>query len=170
MNDTPLCRVGTAHRIIRLLLIAIALLLFVELPGCIKDFGAGGTGELVVPRKQLREINGTDLSAVAIAPPTTQEATTLPTTRPETRPVAQISVTIEEVRRYALQNNLDLKVDLLNPAIAKTSLSEAQAAFEALFVTDVAYSKSDSPTASKLESSEAESVSVTPGVRIPLRT
>ena len=148
---------------------SLFLIAFV-LSGCIKDFGTGGTGELVIPRNQLREIKPTNLDAVAIAPPTTQEATTLPTTRPATRPLAEIRVTIEEVRRYALQNNLDLRVDLLNPTIAKESLNEAEAQFEALFFTDLSYNKSDSPTASKLESSQSETVSVTPGVRIPLRT
>ncbi|HEV8291161.1 MAG TPA: TolC family protein, partial [Tepidisphaeraceae bacterium] len=154
----------------RRITLTFALLVLVELGGCIHNFGTGGTGELVIPRQELREIKPTNLDAVAIAPPTTQEATTLPTTRPATRPVAEIRVTIEEVRRYALQNNLDLKVDLLNPAIARESLSEAEAQFESLFFTDLSYTKSDSPTASKLESSQSENISATPGIRIPLRT
>src|SRR3954454_19917188 len=93
-------------------------LLGLLISGCIKDFGTGGTGELVIPRSQLREIKTTDLPA-AVPMPTTQEAAALPTTRPATRPVAQIEVTIEQVRRLALQNNLDLKVDLLDPTIAR---------------------------------------------------
>src|SRR5947208_12594355 len=100
MNDTPIRRVLRATFISACVLIG----------GCIKDFGTGGTGELVIPRSQLREIKTTDLQAVTIAPPTTQEAAALPTTRPATRPVAQIEVTIEQVRRLALQNNLDLRV------------------------------------------------------------
>jgi outer membrane protein len=151
-------------------LLALSLFLLAPSAGCTDRFGTGGTGELVIPRNQLRVINTTDLSTVVVVPPTTQDATTLPTTRPATRPAAQVSVTIEEVRRLALQNNLDLKVELLNPTIARESLSEAEAQFESLFFADINYSKTDSPTASKLNSSQAESISATPGVRIPLRT
>ena len=144
--------------------------LFLLISGCIKNFGTGGTGELVVPKDQLRVVKPTDLDAVAINPPTTQEATTLPTTRPATRPAPTIQVTIEEVRRLALQNNLDLRVELLNPSISRQTLTAAEAQFESLFFTDASYTKSDAPTASTLDSSQFEGVNVTPGIRIPLRT
>jgi outer membrane protein len=150
---------------------AFTLLGLFELGGCIRDFGTGGTGEFVVPRSELREIKPTRLDAITVAPPTTQEAAALPTTRPATRPaVAEIHVTIEEVRRYALQNNLDLRVELLNPTIAREGINEAEAQFESLFFADASYTKADEPTASTLESSQSESIAVTPGVRIPLRT
>src|SRR6185436_13118887 len=68
------------------------------------------------------------------------------------------------------QNNLDLKVDLLNPTIARESVKEAEAQFESLFFADASYTKADQPTASSLDSSQFEGFNVTPGIRIPLRT
>jgi outer membrane protein len=150
--------------------LATILILAIAVGGCIKRFGTGGTGELVVASSALREIRPTDLSAAATAAATAPDPATLPTTRPATRPAAQIAITLEEVRQLALENNLDLKVQLLDPTIARESLTEAEAAFESLFFTNVDYSKTDSPTASRISSSQAESINLTPGVRIPLRT
>src|SRR2546430_16011448 len=53
------------------------------LSGCWRNYGAGGTGEMVVPRQQLRDINETDFSPYASTQPTTQlAATTNPTSQP----------------------------------------------------------------------------------------
>ncbi|HEV8604748.1 MAG TPA: TolC family protein [Tepidisphaeraceae bacterium] len=152
------------------ILFTFALLVIAQLSGCIRQFGTGGTGELVVPRQQLREINPTDLSSAAVAPPSTQEATTLPTTRPATRPAVAVPLTLEEVRRWALMNNLDLKVAVLDPTIARETLSAEEARFESIFFANVNYSKTDAPTSSKLSSSQAESVGLEAGVRVPLQT
>src|SRR5215467_6417041 len=99
-----------------------ALLLCLESTGCGEKFGQGGTGEMVVPRQQLREIHGTDLRDVGTTQPTTS-LTTLPTTLPTPPPAPEVSFTIAQVRQIALENNLDLKVDLLNPTIAKEGLN-----------------------------------------------
>jgi outer membrane protein TolC len=129
------------------------------LAGCFKDAGIGGTGEIVVPSHTLHEVGKLD----------PVPATTEPSTRPTTAP-AQVQLTIEQCRQYALQNNLDLRVELLNPTIAKENLSEAEAHYEALFTTDASFSTTDTATASELSSEQAKSASVTPGVLIPLRT
>src|SRR5688572_26082314 len=103
MNDKLRERsVAARHLLLQIVILSLALPVVVQL-GCIRRFGTGGTGELVIPREFLREIRPTDLSAATIAPPTTQDPTTLPSTRPATRHAAQIAVTIEEVRRLALQ-------------------------------------------------------------------
>jgi len=131
------------------------------LAGCDGSFGTGGTGELVVPRETLQRIDNTEMSAIAA---------TRPDTRPTTQPAAQIQLTIEEVRQAAIANNLDLKVELLNPTIAQQAITEAQAAFESVFNTNVNYAKIDAPTSSKLNSTQDSSLTTNTGVQVPLRT
>lgn len=132
--------------------------------GC-KDFGAGGTGELVVPQARLREIEPMDLTQVATTQPTTE-----PSTQPATRPVEKITLTLEEVRQLALRNNLELHVSLLDPTISRTVLTAEQARFEALFTTNISYSASDTPTASRLSGSSVKDLSIRPGIELPLLT
>src|SRR4051812_19382480 len=71
--------------------------------GC-RDFGAGGTGELVIRPRILREIDAADLQAYSQpAPALTTQPTTTALTRPSTRPAPeQHEVRIEDVRRLAL--------------------------------------------------------------------
>ena len=147
--------------------------------GCVRDFGAGGTGETVVPRRTLREVETLDLERLSVPVTPTTEPSTRPatvrlaSTRPTGGPAdapSEVSLTLADVRRIALENNLDLKVELLNPSIARTSLTEEQARYEALFTTNASYSKTDSPTATQLEGSQANSLNVDPGLEIPLRT
>jgi outer membrane protein len=143
----------------------------VLLSGC-RNFGTGGTDELVVRPRILREIEAVDIAQYAVpAPPLTTQPTTTALTRPSTRLApAEQRLTIEDVRRLALRNNLDLRVELINPSIARTTLSEEEARFEAVFTANVNYSKFDAPTASRLNSSQAENVSADVGVALPLQT
>ena len=135
--------------------------------GCYRDFGTGGTGELVVPKEELRVIDGLDLK------PTTQPTTvvtTLPTSLPAVPVVPEVALNIGDVRRMALANNLDLRVELLNPTIARLNLTEEEARFESLFTANVNYTKTDTPSASLLTGSSVESFSFVPGWQLPLRT
>src|SRR4051794_20365317 len=90
----------------------VVLLLF---SGC--DYGVGGTGELVIPREKLHEIDH-----ITLTPAPATQATTEPTTLPTTAPAESIDLTIEQARRDALANNLDLHVQLFDPTIAGESL------------------------------------------------
>jgi len=151
-----------------------ALAVCALLAGCNYPFGRGGTGEMVVPRGQLRVVEPTSMEALSTRAPTTAPATgpsTLPTTLPEPlRGMREVPLTIEAARRLALENNLDLRVDLLNPAIARATLGQESARFEALFTTDVSYGTTDQPTASRLNASQSKDFRVTPGVTLPLVT
>ncbi len=160
------------------------------LGGCSAGFGTGGTGEKVIPEGQLTNVSGLDLSAnqapIAAGPEatTTAPATQLtqPSATPATRPVlttapvgvsaapVEVILSLEDVRRRALENNLDLKVELLSPEIARTSVTEEQARFEALFTANLDYSRVNSPAASTLTGSNVTDFRVDPGITIPLRT
>src|SRR5688572_32079078 len=78
------------------------------LAGCIPNFGTGGTGERIVPRETTHTIESFDISASA-----TTQASTEPSTRPSaTLHSTTVPLSIEEARRLALQNNLEISVSL----------------------------------------------------------
>ena len=144
----------------------IISLIHVAAGGCVGDAGTGGTGELVIPKDETRVIVSTDLTPVA-----TEPTTTIAATQPATQPAPpEVHLTLEEVRQLALQNNLDLRVELLEPTIAKTFVSEEQAQFESLLTVDTRYANLDTPTASQLSGSQVRDFSFAPGVIIPLPT
>jgi outer membrane protein len=82
----------------------------------------------------------------------------------------EVSLSIEEVRAAALENNLDLRVALVNPEIAAEQVKEEDARFEPVFTTRALWQETDSPTATTLEGAQQRLQLVEPGVRIPLRT
>lgn len=223
--------------------------------GC-QNIGTGGTGELVVPRRVLREVEGLDLEAAQTRRPQTEPATrrnvaddvptataptsitttratttsaptspaappsdeavprdtidrvttgpaatlparavtpesvvgpsptsvpiaplgsssTVPATQPTTRPAGvppEVYLSLAEVRRLALENNLDLRVELLNPTIARQVLTEEEARYEAVFTSSLDYAKTDAAVASQLQGSQSEIWQLNTGVAIPLRT
>lgn len=137
-----------------------------------RDIGTGGTGEVVVPKKTLREIQATPPEELGKVPATAPS--TRPSTRAATGPVRDVPLTIEEARQLALRNNLDLRVELISPSIAREQLNAEQAQYEWVFTTDAGYSSSDSPFANvvseELSGSQSQSFRITPGLRAPLRT
>src|SRR5438552_2875345 len=96
---------------LRLRVFAVSLLLVVASAGC-KDIGQGGTGEMVVPESELREIKTVEPEQFATTPPTTAPST-MPTTRASTQPLRDVPMTVDDVRRLAVQNNLDIKVEVI---------------------------------------------------------
>ncbi len=79
------------------------------------------------------------------APVTINEATeqfSREVTEPnQTRPTVEL--TLEEIRAAALANNLDLKVELMDPAIAQQAVDVERAKFEAVFLGSARYSETD---------------------------
>ena len=54
-----------------------------------------------------------------------------------------MQLTLEEVRAAALANNLDLKVELVDPAIAQQIVDIERANFEAVFLGSARYSRTE---------------------------
>jgi outer membrane protein len=161
MNSTGAC----------LELAATAICLVVA--GCTFNAGRGGTGELVVPPERLRAVEPATMEQIESSAPKAAKAnlTTLPTTLPAPlQEQREVTLTIEAARRLALENNLDLRVELFEPAVARESLGEEEGRFEALFNTQANYDKTDAPTATRLESNQSKNLRVTPGLEIPLVT
>ena len=85
-------------------------------------------------------------------------------------PPAEIQLTIEYCRAQVMANNLDLNVQLLSPTIARQSITEEQARFEAMFFANAGLNKSDTPTSTTLDGSQTEGINTDFGVNLPLRT
>jgi outer membrane protein len=88
-------------------------------------------------------------------------------------PPEKLELTLEQCRVLALQNNLELKAQLINPAIAAERVSEEESKFEAAFVSDVSVSKTNTPAASyfdEIAGSKVDNVRTDLGVQLPLRT
>lgn len=170
--------VGFRKNLPRRLPFGVLLSLALIVPaGCEDRFGTGGTGELVIPRSELQEVRSLDLHAsVATTRPSTEPAL------PATQPAPQVTLSIEDCRRLALANNLDLRVSLFNPAIAHTSLTSAEAQFEAVFYTNLNASSARNavvpgtpvypgvPVSSSTAGPRIDEVITDGGLQIPLRT
>ena len=88
-------------------------------------------------------------------------------------PPPELELDLEQCRALTLENNLDLKVQLISPAIAAERVSEAESVFEAAFTTNMIYSKTDTPSASFLDEISGSKTSYLYndlGVQVPLRT
>lgn len=81
-----------------------------------------------------------------------------------------VSLSLADIRAAALANNLELKVDLVNPTLAKEKWLEERAKFEAAFYGGVQYNNSLTPTSSELVGSQSSSTQYEVGVRQPLPT
>lgn len=115
---------------------------------------------------ELREIRPLELTPAEAA--TTEPRTADNDGHPT--PPADVRLTLAECRVQALAGNLALRAQLVTPEVAAEGVTEAEAAFESVFFADAGYSRTDSPSATALAGTEVQSLSLTPGVRIPLRT
>ena len=79
-------------------------------------------------------------------------------------------LSLAEARASALAGNIDIRVALVDPAIAAEALSEQEAAFEASFGLRAFYASTDTPTASQLTDATAETLTITPDFTVPLYT
>ena len=121
-----------------------------------------------VSRRVLRTVESTTLEGLSAGPPSTLPAT-MPATLPASRPAEEVRLTIEEARRAALENNLELRVALFDPTIARERISEERARFESAFTADVGYESVDPPSTEGFNR-QTERYSGNVGVRMPLRT
>ncbi len=121
-----------------------------------------------IPPEKLRKIETLTL----------KEATVEEDVRPDINdvnevPAEELELSLEQCRALTLENNLDLKVQLISPAIAAERVSEEEARFESAFTSNVNYVKQDTPTASFLDEisgSQTDYFGAGLGVEVPLRT
>lgn len=140
-------------------------------PACSNPFVTyDGDRGYTVPVERLRAIDAVDLADVATV---IDDSKPEPTLDPPPDPFAgmeSLPVSLEQCRAWALSNNLDLKVALIDPLIQQEALSAEEAAFESTFFVNSRYSSTDQPTGTQLEGNQVQVFSITPGVTIPLRS
>lgn len=137
---------------------------FTALTGCKEYFVGEKFYEIEIKPEKLRQIDTLDLKQMQAEP-------NEPVDRNEDPP-AELDLTLEQCRALALENNLDLKVQLISPAIAAERVSEQEAQFEAAFTSSISFTKTDTPVATILDitGSKRDYTYTDLGVRVPLRT
>lgn len=138
-------------------------LAFVSLSGCLDYFSSDGPSSVRVAPEKLREIESLELQKA-------KEQEKEPVMDTNEAPAEEIVLTLEQCRAITLGNNLDLKVQLINPAIASERVSQERAKFEAAFFANASYSRTDTPTSTTLTGSRVDVSNTDLGVRVPLRT
>ena len=82
----------------------------------------------------------------------------------------EIKLSIEQCRAMTLKNNLDLKVQLIEPAIAAKQVSAEEAKFESSFFTNLTYNNIDQPSVIVQQAQQYKSQTADLGVQVPLQT
>ncbi|MEK6675175.1 MAG: TolC family protein [Planctomycetota bacterium] len=77
----------------------------------------------------------------------------------------QTRLTLEETLHRTLANNYLIEVERFNPAMETTRVVEAEAAFDAVFFTDLVKNVVDRPSGSQLASSHSDLLDIRSGIR-----
>jgi outer membrane protein len=119
--------------------------------------------ELDVAPEKLFEIDNLDLKEMEAAPGPAE---------PNAVAAEKMEITLEQARKLALENNLELKAELISPAIAEQRVREEEAKFEWAFFSNLSYRQIDTPPAEPLalSGSNVNTGSVDMGVQVPLQT
>lgn len=123
-----------------------------------------------VPPERLREVQPLEMRRFVAPEPPEQTEEPLDLVRERFERMEQLELTLESARASVLENNLDLRVALVDPAIAAARVTEEEARFESLFDTRASWQETDSPTASQLNDAQSEFGLIEPGITVPLRT
>lgn len=124
---------------------------------------------LDAPIDRLRRVEAADLNRYR-KPPAPADATALGPARDRFGGLERRVLSLEEARASALTNNLDLRVALVDPAIAAQIQSEEEAKFDAAFTLVSRWTDLNQPTSSTLASAQNQRLFIEPGVRVPLRS
>ncbi len=140
--------------------------------GCQNELFKDDMTPYTVPVDRLRSIEPLDVSKVEYGPPIPADAAMQAATAGGFRPTSfdkSRTLSIAEVRALTLANNLDLRVQLIAPDIARTSISEAEAKFDATFFAD--YAHQDQLLATQLQTNSGVfSDQGDIGLKVPLAT
>jgi outer membrane protein len=104
------------------------------------------TPELAALAAKTQQIETVQLTEQSKLPPVSIEEATRQLTQEVTepnQPRSMVKLALEDVRAAALANNLDLKVRLIDPAIAQQGIDFERAKFESVFHTSASYSRTE---------------------------
>jgi len=135
----------------------------IVLTGCEQLSGEGNSYQTRIDPEKTRQIETLELQEAREekAPADANEV-----------PPKELELTLEQCRALTLENNLDLKVQLINPSVAAEKVSQQEAQFEAAFFSNMTYAKTDTPVATTLDiaGSKVNRSYADLGVQVPLRT
>jgi len=143
---------------------AFVACLCLSLSGCEPFPGDEKFYKVTVPPQKLREVETLQLQPAKNNEPNRPD--------PNLVPQEKLELTLEQCRAMAMENNLELKTQLISPSIAAERVSEEEARFEAAFFSNLSYAKADTPVASLLDlvGSQVDASSMDFGVQVPLQT
>jgi outer membrane protein len=148
-------------KIARILVFVIALGALVFLAGCEEFAKEDDFLDVKVKPEQTRAVDMLKLTAKADA------NDGIDINKPAEK---KITLSIEQCRAMTLKNNLDLKVQLIEPTIAAKQVSAEEAKFESSFFTNLSYSKIDQPSVVVQQAQKYETQTADLGVQVPLQT
>ena len=146
--------------------IAVVLgLALISLSGCLDYLTSDGPPRVTIAPERLREIESLELQEA-------KEQEKGPVIDTNEVPAEEIALSLEQCRALTLGNNLDLKVQLINPAVAAERVNQERAKFEAVFSANAGVGKTDTPVPSTLDiaGSNVDYSYDGLGVSVPLRT
>jgi outer membrane protein len=147
--------------VVKSLILTIALCLSVLLVGCEEFTREEDFLEVKAKPEQTREIQTLKLEKKADV----NEGVEI------NQPAqGEIKLSIEQCRAMTLKNNLDLKVQLVEPAIAAKQVSAEEAKFESSFFTNLNYSSINQPSVIVQQAQQYKSQKADLGVQVPLQT
>lgn len=140
--------------------------------GCSSPFSTTDADRgLSLGGERLRSVKPLDLSGVAKpADPGSANKRPEPPPKDPFAGAERVSVTLDQVRAWTLENNLDLRVVRIDPIVSRLRVTEEEAKFESVFFANARYNSLDQPTSSQLSGSQVETIDTDLGVRVPLRT
>ena len=148
--------------VVKSLVFAIALCVLVSLAGCEEFAKEEEFYTIKVKPEQTREIQTLKLELKADGNKPAE------VNKPAQ---SEIKLSIEQCRAMTLANNLDLKVQLIAPAIAAQQVNAEEAKFESAFFSNISYNNIRQPISVLIkQASEYKSGTVDFGVQVPLQT
>jgi len=142
------------------------------LAGCQTDLFREQVTPYTAPAEALREIQPLEVADIEYGPPIPADVAIAKATVGgfvATQWDSTRQLTLAEVRALSLANNLDLRVQLVAPDIAKATITEEEAKFNSVFFAN--YSQNNQNVANQLQNQQGvfgEQAQV--GMRIPLAT
>lgn len=153
----------------------VAAILLASIPlasACRQGIFDDGDARWRVPADKLRRIDTIDPAAASVTPPVPVEEATrerLSDLELPVRPDELLPLSLAEVRATVLERNLDLRVRLIDPAIAAQAIEGEEAKFNAVFFAG--YDRNNNGIVANLAQGQpTDSESADLGVRIPLAT
>ncbi len=157
-------------KLVLYMLSGLILLCCIPVSGCYQFFSFKNNNTYKETQEKLQQIDTLELIEAKEAE--TEVDKTVNEDMDEKAP-AEVKLSLEECRALTLENNLDLKVQLINPAISAENVTQEVARFEAVFTANAYYYEYNTPIASYLDEISGYSgntINTDLGVKIPLRS